>query len=241
MKYHSFVEEYLSGQGSLEDRQAFEHELAENASLASEYEASQLVEELLSFAAAPAEVAILGDSGHSWLTVPRIAGAAILVGALSGLFTFLGQGNSSEQRSELPVLEWPAIDAEPVEIPTLDIPAFRKSEWPVSEQPVEKEPVKGDGAKSEASAPKAAPVKPKSAAKAQTAASMADQQPTQSAERLHIVTVDAVISEELPSHSDVSVTATRTITLKPGFSAGHGSAFKATINSNPFSAQAGAE
>ena len=248
MKYHSFVTEYLNGQGSTEDRQAFEHELAENPTLASEYEASQLVEDILSFAAAPAVSAQTDTSSKTkvWLTVPRVAIMAIFLGSLVGLFVLSEEENTpASQIVELPVMEWPSVHPEPADFSNTESPAASISEFPKTSESTGKvldtiKLVQTPKVKAQIAAPPSAPEEAKPSVQERASAQQTEQI-EEIGEKLHIVTVDAVISEELPSYADVSVTATRSITLKPGFSAGHGSAFKAAIHANPFGNQQGIE
>ena len=238
------------------DMLAFQHELEENDVLARELEALELAEAILGFAASPSTVAASGSSGggsffHSRSGIAALAGLLLIAGAAVFVFSN-GKPKSTPAIPEFgPKIQVPAEHLEPLRV--LDIPAFQMPDQHVAEV-----------APNQASAPKAGDILPalkkvptpseripthdsgvQPSSNANLVADAGERVPVENVSKkpgkLEIFTVEAVIDEEIPQYANVSVTATNTITLKPGFSTSQGASFKASINSTPFSAKLMAE
>lgn len=260
MRYNSLITAYRDGRATEVDRIAFQHELDDNPVLASEMAALSLTDELLGFAAqsvtqmpssSPAgEVAPSGRSFSS-AVLGGVLAALLLIGVSAVLMLDRQPVSAVEFQPEFsPRHQVPASQLEPLRI--LNIPAFQQIENPIAVSAPKNgsddgavKPNQGSRNAANESAQQLAQDQQKTpSADSQTevfVASTATQESVSQVDKskLEIYTVEAVMDKDLPKHADVSVVATRSITLKPGFSTGQGVSFKASINGNPFTAASG--
>ncbi|PHN06448.1 3-coathanger stack domain-containing protein [Flavilitoribacter nigricans] len=252
MQYFEWIEKYKEGKLSAADRLAFEQEVEENGQLRAELEAVGLTESLLAAVAGSPDVApsspTTGRVNYQKIYTITIA----LILAAVAIFAWQYRSPELEQLEEtivpMPILPVPD-DSE--SIPKTLAPKeddHKNVKRPVAAADiVPKEPVKenNQAISRPISAPQQATPKLAEATVKENPIEIQDPASKEistapAQEKIAVYTVSAVIDTALAQASDIALTATEKIVLKPGFHAKAGTTFKARVNNGPLFEKKGA-
>lgn len=238
MQYFEWINKYQNGELSAADQQAFEHEISENPKLRAELKATQLTEALLQ------EGSMHRNSilDHSYSSMPFRQNRYFVL-ALGLMFLvvplFIWQYYSSFDTGEnVPHDPTPKnieiSPGTPIKQPFLQKP-------PIASVSLQRETnQKAENVKQPSTAASKKALKPKkesSPSEDRVENSYADKNEKSSStileEKIAVYTVRAVLDTVLIESSNIALTATEAITLKPGFHAKAGTYFKAQVRNGP--------
>jgi anti-sigma-K factor RskA len=242
MKYFAQIEAYINGKMSSAERQAFEHEVEDNADLARELDAYQSGADLFNFAAAQlSEEQILhpdkqgissgGPGKKPFFTYSRLA---IFLAAAIGLclIVFLGGYLQDDQQETVPVQpieqqKQPAKNRPVAAAPSPEVPSGEEEQLLAkaeSREPVTKmTPEQKNEIKQPASSSQSRPSK--------VMAHLNDES-TKSTHASAPADAELIADQAIASGEKIVYQASQQITLKPGFHAKAGSVFRAVVEND---------
>ncbi|MCB0630651.1 MAG: hypothetical protein KDD15_12980 [Lewinella sp.] len=248
MRYFEWIREYRQGKLTATDRQAFEHEMKDNASLRAEPEAVELTELLLREASVKGiqnTKAEQAPGGHKhWKPYILTTGIGlILLGIALWWYSTAGIVSNDESETEVPVEQnWtPNIFPGKSETPDDQLPpAPVQTTTPIaglSSPKNDKDDHPGVSFKKHQKMQLPRQEEDLSAHSGNME-NIADVQNDRlpfavSPNAVAVYTVQAVLDDTFSPEKSVALTATEKITLKPGFHAKAGTSFKAKVNDSP--------
>lgn len=243
MRYFDWIDQYQKGKLSSSDEQAFEHEIQENAKLQAELDVFDLTDELLS-AAAPVSTTV--GSKTTIKKLPIWKAIALLSGIIFlGLFIWkqVPISNTQEVDSHPPTSEElllePGISPEKKKLPpqTSKPVAAVDSNRPLN--PTSSSHISQKIESTSTSLTKSIALQEDGESKesgsrnSSNSRAIASIQPEVESQKIQLYTAQAVIDSTLTSSQEIALTATESITLKPGFHAKPGTNFRAKVNAGP--------
>jgi len=221
MHYFHWIQKYRQKVLSSADRQAYEHEQAENSRLRSEADAVDLMESLLTATASGlSEGEIVGDqpSGKKPVWKASVLGAGLVVFLLVGGWVLQQR---QQPAAPVPAKEWGPRFFEPVD-------GYEEGEGPVALRTVptpDRKSVSAESVSRKVESPKTpqAPVDIEVPSLEESSQPIAEVNGKQPGEEI------VLGNTEVDKGAALAISAKKTITLKPGFHAKAGATFRATV------------